>query len=140
MSDIRDEIDERVRLFVGDLEELIRQAALEAVQEALGQETAAPAAAPAKRSRASGGGKRKSAGGKKKAASKRSSSAASRQKLIDELYEHVEKNPGAKMEEIRDALGAPTKVLRPLANRLLKEEVIRKEGERRATRYFPAGR
>jgi DNA-binding NtrC family response regulator len=127
MVDIRAEVDALVRQFVDDLEQLVRRAALEAVKEALEAEpTGSAAAGPA--TRPAGGAPRRRRARRSK---------AGREELARALVEHIGAHPGAKMEDIKEALGEETKTLRPIVNRLLSDGQLRKEGERRATRYFP---
>lgn len=139
-------INARVASFVSDLEGLVRKAALESLQAALGggaparsassstpskrPAAKAPAAKPAPASKPSGVvAKRKGA--------RRSAEdvAASARAIKAHLLEH----PGEGVETIAKHLGVPTKDLAlPIIN-LLAAKSIRKEGQRRGTRYFVAG-
>lgn len=124
---IEREIHARVEAFVAELTVLIRRAALESVTQALGTgapQRAAPVAPRPKRTRAaasSSGGRRSP----KQLASTR-----------DALSAHVAANPGQRMEEIKKALGLTTAQLRRPMTQLLAAGAIRREGEKRASRYF----
>jgi hypothetical protein len=166
------EIDARVSTFVSELETLIRAAALEAVQAALGAASAPKAAAPkAPKAKAAAAKASKPAAPKAKApapkaseapAPKASAPAASaeakapasalprvkkgtRRSAEDvaaaarAIKGHLAANPGQGVEAIAKALGVPSKDLAlPIAN-LLGARSIRKEGEKRGTRYFVTG-
>ncbi|HJL14126.1 MAG TPA: hypothetical protein RMH99_00650 [Sandaracinaceae bacterium LLY-WYZ-13_1] len=131
--DIRAEVDELVRQFVDDLEELVRKAALASVAEALESGTAVSSSPSPRRSPS----KRSSATKKRSRSAPRSK--AGKEKLAREIVDYVTENPGAKMEDMKAAIGEETKFLRPIVNKLLANGHIRKTGERRATRYFPKG-
>jgi hypothetical protein len=129
MVDIRAEVNELVRQFVDDLEQLVRRAALEAVTDALEAE---PVASPAPTTSRPANEKKP----RRRAAPR---SKAGKEQLARALVDHVTEHPGAKMEEMKVAVGEETKILRPIVNKLLENGHLRKEGERRATRYFPGG-
>ena len=130
MVDIRSEIDVLVRKFVDDLEDLVRRAALESVTQAL---EGGPAAAPPKPARPA---KTKTA--KKRATRRRAAprSKAGKEQLARAMVDYLKANPGSKMEDIKVAVGEETRILRPIANKMLKNGHLRKEGEKRATRYY----
>ena len=134
MTDTRDEIESLVRMFVDELDSLVRKSALESVRDAL--EEAAPAAA--RGARRSPPRKRKAPARRKKASRRRS--RASSEKLAAGLTEFLAANPGSRMEEIREGMGVATKTLRPVANRLIADGVLRKKGEKRSTRYYVKGK
>ena len=155
------EIDVRVSSFVSELETLIRAAALEAVQAALGAAQAPKAAAASPKPKASkpaakaseAAPKASEAAAPKASAAETSASAAAlprvkkgaRRSAADvaaaarAIKQHLTANPGQGVEAIAKALGAPSKDLAlPIAN-LLGARSIRKEGEKRGTRYFVTG-
>lgn len=188
------EIDVRVSTFVSELEALIRSAALEAVQAALGAApTPKKAAAAPKASKPAAPKANKPAAPKaSKPAAKASQAAAApkasqpapkasepaapkateasapkasepkaaapakapalpvvkkgaRRSAADvaaaarAIKAHLAANPGQGVEAIAKALGVPSKDLAlPIAN-LLGARSIRKEGEKRGTRYFVTG-
>ncbi len=51
----------------------------------------------------------------------------------------IQANPGLRVEQIGRTLGAATKDLTLPLKKLLSQRMVRSEGQRRATRYFPAG-
>lgn len=134
MATSRDDIRRRVDAFVDELTELVRRAALEAVEEALagasggrrGRGTRVAAAGTTRRGRARGKGERRSP--------KALAATAAR------LASHVAANPGQRIEEIGKALGTPTRELALPVQKLLKAGEIKRKGERRATRYFPGSK
>ena len=137
-------ISARVASFVSDLEGLVRKAALEAVQAALGGPAtarSAPSSAPARKATAK-------APTAKPAPSKPAPwKPATRVRRSPEdvaasaraIKAHLASNPGQGVEAIAKALGVPSKDLAlPIIN-LLGAKSIRKEGQKRGTRYFVAG-
>jgi hypothetical protein len=132
---IEEQIQQRVEAFTQELSQLVRQAALEAVEEAIrgemaGGGAARPAARRAGAARASGG--RGGRGGRR--------SAEDIAALQAQVLTHITANPGQRLEEISAGMAIPSKELkRPIAN-LLESGEVTKKGERRGTRYSPAGR
>lgn len=125
MSDIQHAINERIDAFVADITELAKKAALETL------ETGLSGGAP--RSSASKGlvttrGRRK--GGKR--------SPDEIKEAANELLEHIRENPGQRMEAIAKALGSTTKDLTLPIKKLLQQNLVRVEGQKRATSYYPA--
>jgi hypothetical protein len=127
MSDnIQAQIKSQIDAFARELEALVRQAALEAVGEALG--TAKPRvgrppaakAMPAKR-------------GPKKGAGRRSS--ADRGAVAEQILKYIHANPGQRSEEIRSAIGVEKNVWQPAIAELLSQKKVAKKGNKRATTY-----
>ena len=135
MTDTREEIESLVRSFVDELDSLVRKAALESVREALGEAntTGRRRAAPA---RARGRKKKKTT--RKKRGRRRS--RESTEKLAESLLDYLSKNPGSRMEQIREGMGVPTRTLRAVANKLIAQGSLRKKGEKRSTEYYVKGR
>ena len=148
LSTIDSQIQARIDEFVQELSGLIREAALEAVQEALGG-----TATPAKRGpgRRKGVTRKKAAkrGGRKKAAkratrktskkagARKKRSSAAVQKIAERALAHVKKKPGVGAIEIAKALRMTSKdVQRPLQI-LMAEKKVRTTGQRRGTKYHP---
>ena len=129
--------DARIRAcvdsFVEQLSALVRQAALQSVQEAL---VAAGAPAPARRGRP-----RKKATAPARRASKkrgrRSSAAVS--KTTDAALTFVKANPNCSVGEIGAGLGLTTKDLRLPLMKLLADGKLRTTGQKRGTRYHAGG-
>ncbi len=129
MSDIQNQINACVESFVADLAEMARQAAHDALTNALAQAGAAanvasaidptPAAKPRKSRR---GGKR---------------SADELDRMAEFFYVYVTQKPGQRMEQISEALGYSTSELNLPVKKLLSAGKIRIEGQKRATQYYP---
>lgn len=132
------ELDALVRTFVGNLRALFQKQMRAAFDDAIGAATreVRPAAEPkpvvkatkptpaAKPARAAAGGRR---------------SAAEIEKTIARVKDFVSAHPGSRMEHIGAGLGLATKILTGPVAKLLAAGDIRREGERRATKYFPGG-
>jgi len=56
------------------------------------------------------------------------------------LLEFIERNPGLRVEQINAKLGTTTRDVALPLRKLIGEGVIRSEGEKRSTQYFPAAR
>ncbi|HED66680.1 MAG TPA: hypothetical protein ENJ09_14130 [Planctomycetes bacterium] len=144
MKSIETEIQARVEAFVGDLTEMIRAAALEAVREALLGE--APAAPRRKPGRPAGKKKAKVTKAKSSAAPKRARkgkrvrrTAAQVEALKDKILAHVKAHPGQRLGEIAKALGLVTKDARRPAFLLVEDKMLKTTGTRGGTRYFAGG-
>ena len=130
---IESEIRSLVDSFVHEVSARVRQAALDSLRQAI----EGNAAAPARRGRKPG---RRAAPVAAAAGTPgrrgRKPSAASVQAAAD-LQSHVAAHPGLRLEEIGAALGQDTKGLKGPAARLVRDGILRTEGARRGTRYFP---
>jgi hypothetical protein len=117
------EVELRVQAFVGDIGEIVRRAALEAVSESLGDGPSPRGRAPRARraSPARNGGKRDP----KKIATLTAAVAA-----------HVKAHPGEGVETIAKHLRVATKEITLPIAKLLAAKKITKKGEKRATKYF----
>lgn len=125
---IEQEIKKRIDAFVTELETLIRTAAVESVAQALGStrptRTAPPAArATAPRPRGRTGGKRDP---KLIAA------------LVDRVGTYIKQNPGQGVEAIARGMKLSTRELGLPITKLLAAKTIKKKGQKRATKYYPA--
>lgn len=135
MPNFEQMIAQRVQAFVSDITELARQQALETLSAAL--------AAGAGRGRAGVRG-RNGAGparavrrGRDRSGNRRSPEEIDR--ASQALLSEIQANPGLRVEQIGRTLGAATKDLTLPLKKLLSQRMVRSEGQRRATRYFPAG-
>lgn len=131
------EIRERVEAFVAEMEELIREAIkarfAEAMGDGPGRRGGRPAAQKAPAAVAPSVGK--IPGRARRKGEKRS--PAELKRLQEVLFGFVTKSPGKRIEEINKALGTRTSELsRPLA-KLIADKKVRRQGEKRASRYFP---
>lgn len=154
MDNVENQIKSRVDAFVAELSALVKRAALEAVANALKAEGTAPsvakttgkkrgpAQAAAKTTKASKAAPAapaaQAAGGKRKAGQKRSPEEIA--KTTDRLLQYIAKNSGQRIEEIAKGVGNSTKELTLPVKKLLSEKKITAKGEKRATRYFGAGK
>lgn len=111
-------INQRIEEFVADITELARKHAVQTLADALQIPTAGP-------STAERGGRRK-----------RSPAELERQK--EDLLGFLEENPGAKMQDIAAEFGVTPRSLTLPMKKLIADGAVRSEGQRRATRYYPA--
>jgi DNA-binding NtrC family response regulator len=152
MENVETQIKSRVDSFVGELSALVKKAALEAVANALkaGEGAAAPgvakaagkkrgpAPAPAKAAKAPKAAPAPAAAQKRKAGQKRSPEEIA--KTTEKLLAYIAKNSGQRIEEIAKGVGNSTKELTLPVKKLLNEKKISSKGEKRATRYYIAGK
>jgi hypothetical protein len=142
MSDLSQEISGLVDEFVSKVTGLARQAAIEALNGALGATSGGAGAARAA-SKARGASQPSSpaalvrrGGATSKPGAKRPPEEMAR--IKDQVLAYVNANPGNRVEHIKVALGYPTKDLSLPIKKLIAEGAIRAEGEKRATTYLPA--
>jgi len=158
MDNVDTLIKARVDSFVSELSELVKKAAVEAVTNSLkggaaaapsvakatGKKRgpaaapaapAAPAKAPAKAPKAAAPA---AAASKRKAGQKRSPDEIV--KTTEKLLSYIGKNSGQRIEEIAKGVGNSTKELTLPVKKLLNDKKIVAKGEKRATRYFIAGK
>lgn len=138
-SNIESELRSRVEAFVADLTEIIHQAALASVHEAI--EGTMGISAPARR----GPGRPRKAGKAARKATKRASaknggrarrSPEELEQLSSGFLSYVQANPGQRLGEIGAGMGIDTKELKRPVTLLLEAGSIRTEGQRRGTKYF----
>lgn len=127
MSDVNRQIRERVEMFAAELEELVRQAALEAVGEALGGQ------APR---RSAGSGRIAVARGLPRAPGAKRS-PAELETLKEDVRSYIRQNPGKGIERIAEGLGTSTRELNLPIKKLIAEGAVKTKGHKRATKYFP---
>lgn len=131
MPDLQRQINERVAAFVADVTEIARQAAMETLTEALHDGAEAKRRAPARENGKGANSGRRPRGGKR--------TPEELEQTAEELYAHIQANPGERMEEIAKAMGTTTRDLALPVKKLLADRRIRTEGQKRATRYYPGG-
>ena len=137
---IQKQIQDRVQSFVNELTGLIRQAGLEAVQEAMGG-----AAAPKRRVRPR---KTKKAPARRKAVKRKAKKTGKRAKrsgaqveaIAARVLAHVKKKPGQSVTEIAKTLRRTPKDLQLPIQKLIAGKKLRTTGQRRGTKYFVGGR
>ena len=113
-------INQRIDEFVADITELARHHAVQTLAAAIG------VSEPGARSGGNGGRKKRSPG--------------ELERLQDRLAEHIKANPGEKMQDIAARFDVAPRDLTLPMKKLIADGEVRTEGQRRATRYFPAGR
>lgn len=118
--------------FVEELSSLVRQAAVESVQEALGA-----GAAPRTRRKVTRKKKATRAATARKGGRRSSESVAA---TAEAIVAHVRSNPGQNVGEIGDALGLSSKDLKLPIQKLIEEKKLKTTGQRRGTRYHLGGR
>ena len=137
MASLDERIDRRVRAFVAELQSLIQQAAMQAVREALDVGRFGRPRAPAPNGAAP---RRRAPSPARLSGSKGRRSADQMDLVITRLEEAVRQNPGMRMEQIGATLHATTKTLARPMSKLLASSAVRKTGQKRGVKYFPAGR
>jgi hypothetical protein len=129
---ISDQIHTRIQEFARELEQLVRQAALAAVTESLGGAAAPRAARAAVSSAATVAPARKST----KSGGKRDPKVIAG--LVVRVGAHVKARPGQGVEAIAKGLNVSTHDITLPITKLLASKTIKKKGQKRATKYYPA--
>ncbi len=134
MANINDTIRAALDAFVEDISNLIQQAALESVEQAL----AGASVIPGRRGRGAGRAIAVPAfaalGASRKKGAKRT--AEELEQLIKQLHSYIAKNPGQRIEQIAQGLDISTKELNLPAKKLIAEKKLSTKGQKRATTYF----
>lgn len=131
MPQIDEQIRARVDEFVAELSDLIRVAAFQAVEEALGGSVSGAGAR-----RAPGPVRRKKKAARRAAGRGAAGGAATGS---EDVLAHIRGNPGLRLEEMSTSMGVASASLRPAVQQLLAEGRVRTEGRARGTRYFAGG-
>ena len=136
MANINDTIRAALDSFVEDISNLIQQAALESVEQAL----AGASVIPGRSGRGARGAGRAVATslvalgrGRKKGAKR---TAEELEQLIKKLHGYIAKNPGQRIEQIAQGLDITTKELNLPAKKLIGDKKLSTKGQKRATTYF----
>lgn len=134
MANINDTIRAALDSFVEDITNLIQQAALQSVEEAL----ASASSIPGKRGRGRGSlapvASFVSLSQSRKKGAKRTPEEL--EQLIKKLHGYIAKNPGQRIEQIAQGLDISTKELNLPAKKLISEKKLNTKGQKRATTYF----
>ena len=128
---IEAEVRACVDRFVGELTTLVQQSTIASIQDAIGGSLSAPARAPRTARPAT-----RKAGPKKRI--RRSSESV--EALGGKVASYVSANPGSSISEICSSLGATTKDVRLPLQKLMAEGAVKTTGQKRGTRYHPAGK
>jgi hypothetical protein len=133
-----DEIRAKIESFVAGLEELVRRAALESVQQALGSSGPASASALAELAVGSKRGRaRRAEAGALAAPSKRGKrTGAEVEALAEKLHKYIGKHPGQRMEQISAGMNVSSKDLTLPLQKLKGDRKLKTKGQKRATEYY----
>jgi hypothetical protein len=129
MNDVERQIRARIERFVSELNELVRQSALEAVSDALRGNVARRAPVGLTLNRAVALGPRRGA--------KRSPQQI--EHTVASVLSHVRTNPGQGIEQMAHEMGMSTRDLTLPIKKLLGSGDLITEGHKRATKYFASG-
>ncbi len=147
MSDINQQIEQRIQGFVTELSSLVRQAALGAVQAALGGKASPAATAKVRVARAKKGAKRVAAAAPAKAPAAPKAPKASKagtrgrrtpaqiEATIASVLGYIKANPNTRSEAIRAALKLARPAMRDALDRLSEGKKIKMKGVKRAASY-----
>ena len=129
-NDIEKQLHDCVDGFVAEITTLVRQSAVQAVEEALlaGSLAKRAKSAPKKKSQ------RKAKAAPKGTRIRRS--ADDIEKLAGSFLSYVQKNPGQRLEQIAVALGEASKDLKRPVQMLLADRELRTKGQKRGTTYL----
>ncbi|MEO8904795.1 MAG: DNA-binding protein [Polyangiaceae bacterium] len=133
MANISDTIRAALDSFVDDLSNLIQQAALESVEQALAGASEIPGARGGRGARAASSAPFASLASRKKGAKR---TPEELEQLIKKLHGYIAKNPGQRIEQIAASLDISTKELNLPAKKLISEKKLSTKGQKRATVYF----
>jgi len=137
VSDFQSRITILVDQFVAQLTTAAREAAMQTLEAALGAANDVAArlgrGAPAAVSAPAIGRvtPKARAKGEKRAANEIES-------IGERLADFIQRNPGLRVEQINRELGTTTREVALPLRKLIADRVIRSEGEKRSTQYFPA--
>lgn len=134
-SDIEGEIQARIQSFTAELTELIKQAALQSVSDAL----SGPLAMGRRASgvpRFVGHAAALRAGHALAARAGAKRTAEEIEAVTARLVEFIQSNPGQRTEQIGAALGIPTRELVLPMRKLVREGRLKTKGQKRATTYY----
>jgi hypothetical protein len=131
-SNLDTAIRSKIDSFLENLSALVKQTALESVQEALGN-----GAAPARRGRRMKVKLGRPAKSAMKGGKRSSEDVAA---MADKIASFVRSNPGSRLEAIAAGLGTNSKELKLPVIKLLASKKLSKKGQKRGTSYFPGKR
>lgn len=130
---LESEIRTCINSFVDELSSLVKQAAIQSVQEALGGSSAPARRGPGRPRKANAVIRRPSSKRRKR----RSSGAVDT--VAQRILEQVKANPGQGVGEIGGALRLTSKDLRLPIMKLMEDKKLKTKGQRRGTKYFTPG-
>lgn len=118
MSDLQAEMNKVVTVFVTQITDLAKRAAIDTLETALGKQLSSGI----------------TRGGTRHKGSKRSSNELD--KMAETFYSYVTKHPGMRIEQINKSLGTTTKDLALPIRKLIADGELKTKGEKRSTTYF----
>lgn len=125
MTDVSNQIRDRIEAFVQELGELVRRAALESVSSALGGGLSGPPRARTGRPPAAAAGARS---GKR--------TPEELEALTESVLSHIQGHPGLGVEQIAAELGITSRDLVLPIRKLVASGKLTTEGQKRATKYY----
>jgi hypothetical protein len=124
-----------VEAFASELSAYVQSATLEAVRQATQElESNRPATRMGRPAKAAKIGKKASSGAPARRGRKPDPQT---ERAAEVLIGYIKSNPGHRLEEIGQGLRTPTAKLKRGLVRLVNFKLVRTEGKRRGTRYFP---
>jgi len=127
-SGLDSRLQARITAFVEEINALVREAAVDAVEQALTQ-----GRSPSRRTPRTAAPKRAKSGKRVRR------SGAQVDALAERALVAIRREPGRRLGEIAKELRVPTKDARRPVQNLLDDKHVRTTGQRGGTRYFPAG-
>ncbi|MEI8256369.1 MAG: hypothetical protein WCJ30_11915 [Deltaproteobacteria bacterium] len=150
MSDINNQIEQRIQIFVTELSGLVRQAALDAVQTALGGkarlEAPATTRGPGRPKKSAGRPAKPAAAAPKAPKAPKAAKGGTRGRRTPEQIEatiasvlgYIKAHPNTRSEAIRAALKLARPAMRDALDRLSDGKKIKMKGVKRAASYTAA--
>jgi hypothetical protein len=136
MTNLQQSIEQQVGVFVRNVSDLVRQAAIEALEHAV----VVPAFPAGEVEHQHGRRKKKGSGkGRRRAARKPTQprDQAALSAMTERLYAAITSHPGETMEVLAPEVGFPPGELRVSIGHLVARGRVKKAGRCRSTRYFP---
>jgi hypothetical protein len=131
-STLDSEIRSRIETFLEEISTLLKQAALDSVRAALGDDATPARRGPGRPPKTATGtravGRPKGGGGKR--------SSEQVDEMAERVLAHVKANPGDSLEAISRGIGIATKELKLPVIKLLSQRQLKKTGQKRGTKYF----
>ncbi|MFT5052611.1 MAG: putative HTH transcriptional regulator [Chlamydiales bacterium] len=135
MNSLDKQIRDRIHAFAEELAQLVKEAAVESVQEALGQSM--PKRTTTTRKNASRGGRpKKKAATRRKAGRRIRRSPEQIEAMSGEILAHVKANKGQRLEQIAVDLGMDTADMKRPVSLMIEAKKLSTKGQKRGTTYY----
>jgi hypothetical protein len=138
-TDVQSQIHSKIDAFSRELEELVRQAAVAAVSEALGETAPAPRVGRPRATPAKPGVTKAAKALPAKAAKRRGRPAKGGVGIAaaaaEQILAYFRSHPGQRADEARSALRIDRNAWKPAVAKLIAERKIRKQGDRGSSTY-----